>query len=76
LASYHSGYSFNSDTRSDPGTSRPSYTVAGQPIRNGDGGNLAVDLLGLGPMPGSLINVAQDLRVAAPGDFKLHPRRI
>jgi hypothetical protein len=64
-------YSFNSGTRTNPGTSRLTYTAAGQPIRNGDGGNLALDLLGLGPVPGSLINYAQDFRVALPGDFNL-----
>jgi hypothetical protein len=64
-------YSYNAGTRVNPGTSRPTYTQSGQPIRNGDGGNLALSLIGLGPIPGSLINYAQNLRVALPGDFNL-----
>lgn len=59
-------YALSSDTRTDPITSRPTYLVAGQPIRNGDGGNLALSLLSLGPIPGSFINASQDLRVAVP----------
>ena len=62
-------YAFNPSSRTDPGTSRPSYTVADQPIRNGDGGNLALALLGLDAIPGSMNNAQQDLRVALPGDF-------
>jgi hypothetical protein len=62
-------YALNATSRTDPGTSRVEYIAAGQPIRNGDGGNLALSLLGLNAIPGSLINAAQDLRVAMPGDF-------
>jgi hypothetical protein len=62
-------YSLNVGSRANPGTARITYTAAGQPIRNGDGGNLALSLLGLGSIPGSLIDAAQDLRVAMPGDY-------
>jgi hypothetical protein len=57
-------YTFNEGARSTPGTGRPGYEERPQPIRNGDAANLALRLLGLGPIPGSVINPDQDLRIA------------
>ena len=56
-------YAWNKGTRLSPG-GRPTCDERPQPIRNGDVGNLALSLLGLGPIPGSTIDAAQDLRVA------------
>jgi Type I phosphodiesterase / nucleotide pyrophosphatase len=64
-------YALNADSRRDPGDERIGYAAQPPTIRNGDTGNLALSLLGLGPIPTSLINAKQDLRVALPGDYNL-----
>lgn len=64
-------YELNAPVRRDPSLSRPGWfdpedeagAAASQPIRNGDAANLALHLLGLPPVPGSIINFRQDLRI-------------
>lgn len=56
-------YELQGPTYADPGRARVDYDAARQPVRNGDLANLTLDLLGLGPVPGSRFNVAQELRV-------------
>jgi len=56
-------YALNKQTRLDPGSARPPYSAPVQPIREGDVATLALDLLGLEPVEGSTINLAQDLAV-------------
>ncbi|MGH3350872.1 MAG: alkaline phosphatase family protein [Nocardioides sp.] len=55
-------YALNPDDYRDPGKARPGYDGA-QPIRNADLGNLALDLLGLGPIETSDIGKDQTLDV-------------
>ena len=44
-------YKLNAATRRDPGTGHPLHTDPVQPIRNGDGANLALKLFGSAPFP-------------------------
>ncbi len=53
-------YSLLAGRRVDPGDTRPAHDAAEQPVRNGDAANLALELLGLPPVPGSLM---RDLRL-------------
>ena len=55
-------YQLNSATRTDPGTDRV-WLVGDQPIRGHDVANLALDLLGYPPVPGSTFNAGQDLAI-------------
>jgi hypothetical protein len=41
--------------RGNPGTNRTDYATQPQPMRDGDGSNLALSLLGLPPIPGSFM---------------------
>jgi len=60
-------YSMNEGSRLDPGVERPTYTDVPQPVRNGEAADLALDLLGLGPVPGASMDFVQDLAVSLPG---------
>lgn len=58
-------YALNEDYR-DPGRRRPGYAAERQPVRNADVANLALDLLGLGPIPDSTVGTAQQLDLEPP----------
>ncbi|MGH3348502.1 MAG: alkaline phosphatase family protein [Nocardioides sp.] len=55
-------YERNSDFL-DPGTTQPTYQPVRQPVRNANLANLSMELLGLGPVPGSGIDAGQTLDV-------------
>lgn len=58
-------YLSNQDSRAQPGALDPRPGDPGlPPIRNADAANLALALLGLPAVPGSIVNVRQDLRIA------------
>lgn len=63
----HDLYALNAATRADPGLTQPPRDFAGKPpIRNGDAGNLALELVGLPAVPGSTIGAKQDLVISGP----------
>ena len=66
-------YVLNSTTRQNPGLGRPGYDAAVQPIRNGEAANVALGLLGLGPVPGAMINTAAVLHWTRPSVVTTEP---
>jgi len=60
-------YYLNAASRLDPDAGSPPLTVEPPPIRNGEAANLSLDLLGLGPVPGSSLDAEQDNDPALPG---------
>ncbi|MCW1970135.1 MAG: alkaline phosphatase family protein [Anaerolineae bacterium] len=61
-------YTLNGSATQDPGNGRPQLANnVAQPIRNGDGGNCALRMLGLSTIPGSLMaNLYAPCGVSAP----------
>ena len=59
-------YAINQARRVNPGTGNPPTNTAQLPIRSHEVANLALEALGLGPVPGSVANAQQNLIVVAP----------
>jgi hypothetical protein len=58
-------YALNRETRRDPERRHIDNDAELQPIRSADAGNLALQLLGMPTIEGSVFNAKQDLRLAA-----------
>jgi hypothetical protein len=56
-------YALNPQYVKPASTNKPAYSAVGQPIHNGDAPNLALHLLGLGPIPDSSLNFTRMLGV-------------
>jgi len=57
-------YALNPSTRKDPSLSNPATDARGlPPVRNGEAGNVVLQLLGLPAIPGSTLDARQDLVV-------------
>jgi len=55
-------YALNGATRKDPSLANPEIGAPGlPPVRNGEAGNVVLQLLGLPPIPGSTLGAKQDL---------------
>jgi hypothetical protein len=61
-------YAMNPKSRLDPEYFQITSDGPVQPIRNGEAANLAANLLGFDPIPGSQINAAFDLNVESPAN--------
>ena len=61
-------YVLNKEVRKDPGTTQPTDKNALLPIRYGEVANLALNLLRLPSVPGSVYNSDQSLQISTPTD--------
>lgn len=59
-------FELNEQYYRDPRSRQPGVGGTRPPIRSGDAANLALDLLGLPPVPGSTLNRTQNLKVGEP----------
>jgi hypothetical protein len=66
-------YQLNAAAREDPGGGRPPNDSSPGPIRNGETANLSLDLLGLPPVPGSVLDAAQNCETALLGGVEALP---